>query len=309
MGITARKILRDRDTLTFLFVDVIVGTVVGVVSWLANDDAASALLWAMGATALLWIITIRVQLGLQRFDLEDRLDALQRGLEASVEIKLRALADDDLAADLRAIAAGASASCNSLDEPFRSFVRTSLHDYARTMKAVESGSVVAPSDVAWFWALDFIKKSKEIFATTFSSRLPFWSSQAGRQYMAANKEAAARGAKITRVFILDGYNDERLIDDVVAEHINANMDVWIVRAQDLEPAKIIDLAAFDGAVVSIWESSRPDSDIEDVTWSSSEESIARYRAIKTYYSYRSQKIEDSTELESWRQSLTQLETS
>lgn len=303
MNETVRKLLRDRDTVAFLVVDVIVGALVAFFSWIINDDPATALLWAMGGTAFLWIMTIRVQLGLQRFDTEERLQSLQHALEETVEIKLDALADRELSQCLRTIAGGMAASTKSLEEPFKSFSRTAVKEFARTMALLERGEVKVSSDVAWHWSLKFLETSKTLFATTFSSRNSYWSSQSGLQYLDVNIKAAERGAKITRVFVLDGFEDEHLIKNVVKKHVANNMEVWIVKSDDLDPLKLVDIAVFDDRTVSIWSSVRPNSDIESVLWSQTEDSLSTYQSLRSYYSYRAYKIHTEQALDDWQRTL------
>lgn len=297
------RILSDRDTLTFLVVDVVVAAIIALISWLVNKDPATALLWAMGGTGFLWIMTIRVQMGLQRHDAEQQAERLEHAIESAVNLRLGAFRNRELSKDLRSIVEGARAAEFVIDEPFKTFAKSLIHDFAVKMTLLEKREITVTSDVAWHWALHFIGRSDRIFATTFSSRHMFWSSQSGRQYMAANRTAAQRGANIVRVFILDGVNDEYLIEGVVKEHIEADIDAWIVSADNIDQSKLIDLAAFDESIISIWQSPRPESELEQVTWSRSPEALAGYKSVRDYYSYRAIKLSSLRELNSWVASL------
>jgi hypothetical protein len=284
----------------FVLVEVCASLGIVWISWRATADKTEALLLGIAGTGLLWILTGRLQTAFMKTEIEDKLRESQESLDAVLDLKVGALRDESLAYELKRIVAGATNAAEKNDPLFREYVRRRVSDAAAEMGEWAEGTLEVPAELSWKWALELFTSSKEVFATTFSrTSLAFWTSPAGSEYLEKNIAAHRKnGARITRVFILeDGVFDPAYLR-IMRAHVKEGLGVWIARLDDLDHRLVQDLAAFDFKYISLWGRFERHG-VNHVNWSTSEASVTKARAIEQHLSYRSQKIHNEQELDTW----------
>lgn len=245
------------DILVRIAIGVAVAGIVFFISDVLNiSDAPKSTMWGLGLSIFFGGLVLVVQFLLDvagRLDnLDDRLLKMHQATELYDLMEQSALETGVITKLIENATAIPSASAQIL----LNFAHAELLRVSDTMKHIAEGTSLSYEGEDRDWLLELTRSARiNISATSLTTvdglRNGFWTSELGRTYLRAQKEAGSRGVDVRRIFVLDVPHvlDMDEFHEICQLHVDSEVSIRFVSpGESIADPLQYDYVLFDGKI-------------------------------------------------------------
>jgi hypothetical protein len=137
-----------------------------------------------------------------------------------------------------------------LGSRFRRERERCLESARSTLEELSRGKIrIVDPDAQYKVALDLAASARKSIKTVSYADEEFWTLEAGKRYLDYNESLVKNGGVVQRVFVFDDESSLLAQKDMIQQHIDKGLDIWILPTARMRPADREDFVIYDDIFV------------------------------------------------------------
>ncbi len=130
---------------------------------------------------------------------------------------------------------------------FKDCANNAIDECVSTIHSIAEGNMPILPQSPFTFAFEGIKYAENSINGVSTSNTNFWKSERGKKFLSLNEDAISRGVLYKRIFIHPSKNLQEILE-VMQEHKNKGVDVYVVFTEELKPNLVKNLTIMDNRV-------------------------------------------------------------